>query len=115
MPDRRGASLSSSGDNDLVFEVLKAGWQVGYVPGLRLTHLIPAGRIEREYLARLNRGIQRSWVEVLRRHGASPWGPIAAWTVGPRKLKAWFSYRAWSGPAAFVRWQGACGHFEGRT
>lgn len=113
LPDRKGADLSSSGDNDIVLSVLGAGWGVGYFPTLSLTHLIPTGRVQRDYLARLNRGIARSWVQVLHKHAANPWPPIAPWTVPLRKLKAWFAYRAWSGPAASIRWQGACGHFEG--
>jgi hypothetical protein len=69
---------------------------------------------QRDYLARLNRGIAKSWMQVLRKHDANPWSPIAPWTVPLRQFKAWFTHRAWSGPAEFIRWQGACGHFEGR-
>lgn len=52
-------------------------------------------------------------VQVLHRRGANPSPPIAPWTVPLRQLKAWFAYRAWAGPAEFIRWQGACGRFEG--
>lgn len=114
LPDRSGAALTSGGDNDLVFTVLAHGWHVGYFPELSLTHLIPATRLEPAYLGRLNRGIQQSWMQVLTKHHANPWPPIAGWSVPWRKLKAWFTYRAWSSPAARIRWLGACGHFEGR-
>ncbi len=113
LPDRRGADLSSGGDNDIVLSVLRGGGEVGYAPDLRLTHLIPAARLEAKYLARLKRGIARSWVQVLQRHDANPWPSIPPWTVPLRQLKAWFTYRAWAGPAEFIHWQGACGHFEG--
>lgn len=113
LPDRRGADLSSSGDNDIVLSILRAGWSVGYFPGLVLTHLIPSGRVQPGYVARLNRGIARSWVQVLHKYEANPWPPIAPWTVPLRQMKAWFAYRAWSGELARIRWQGACGHFEG--
>lgn len=113
--DRRGSELTSGGDNDIIFSAMKQGWEVGYFPSLSLTHLIAAGRLERDYLARLNRGIAKSWIQVLAHHGASPWGPIPAWTVPLRIVKAWFAYRGWAGPAEFIRWQGACGHFEGRA
>jgi glycosyltransferase involved in cell wall biosynthesis len=113
--DRRGRELSSGGDNDIVLTLMKQGWEVAYVPDLRLTHLIPAGRLEPDYLARLNRGIQKSWMQVLSRHDANPWPRIAAWTVPLRQTKAWFTHHGWSGPAAWIRWQGACGHFEGRA
>jgi len=113
LPDRRGGELSSGGDNDIVLSALRAGWEVAYSPHLKLTHLIPAARLQRAYLARLNRGIACSWVQVLQRHVACPWPPVPPWTVPLRKLRAYFTYHAWSDPVAFIRWQGACGHFEG--
>ena len=112
--DRSGDSLSSAGDNDLVLTIMRHGWEVGYFPELSLTHLIPASRLDPSYLARLNRGIQKSWMQVLTKHAANPWPPIPAWTLGPRMAKAWFRYAAWRDAAAYIRWQGACGHFEGR-
>ena len=115
LPDRRGGELTSGGDNDIILTVLAAGWAVAYFPNLALTHLIPAGRMQPGYLGRLNRGIAKSWMQVLHKHGVNPWPPVAAWTVPLRVLKAWFAYRAWSGPAACIRWQGARGHFEGRV
>ena len=115
LSDRRGGALTSAGDNDIVLTLLRAGWQVAYFPELSLTHLIPASRLDPTYLARLNRGIQKSWMQVLARHDANDWPPIPAWTVPLRRLKAWFTHRAWSSPAARIRWQGACGHFEGRV
>ncbi len=115
LTDRRGGALTSGGDNDISLTLLAHGWSVGYFPALVLTHLIPAGRTSAPYLARLNRGIARSWMQVLAKHDANPWPPIAPWTVPLRSLKAWFAYRAWSHPAARIRWQGACGHFEGRA
>lgn len=115
LTDRRGGELTSGGDNDIVLTLMKHGWEVGYFPALSLTHLIPAGRTTRDYLARLNRGIAKSWIQVLTKHTACPWGPIPGWTVPLRQFKAWFTYRAWAGPAEYIRWQGACGHFEGRA
>ncbi len=112
--DRRGQELSSSGDNEIVLTLLQRGWEVAYFPELSLLHLIPSSRTKVSYLARLNCGIQKSWVELLIGYNASPWPQVAAWSVPLRKLKAWFTHRAWSGPAGYVRWKGACGHFQGR-
>jgi glycosyltransferase involved in cell wall biosynthesis len=112
---RRGKLLTSGEDNDIVLTVLAAGWAVGYFPQLSLTHLIPAGRITRQYLARLSHGISRSWVQVLDRHGICPWAPVPAWSVGLRKLRAWFRFHAWRDEASYVRWKAACGMFEGRA
>jgi glycosyltransferase involved in cell wall biosynthesis len=115
LPDRKGLELTSAGDCDIVLHSRAAGWQVGYFPELRLTHLIPAERLTSEYLARLNSGIAKSWIQVLAAHGLCPWKPVANWTVPLRKWRAFLRYRAWTGPAEYVRWCGACGHFEGRA
>ncbi len=116
LSDRCGASLASAGDNEIVFSVLRSGWEVAYIPTLALTHLIPDARLSPAYLARLNRGIQKSWMQLLHQHHACPWPPLSRAGIRLRKLKAWFTHRVWTGqPAAHIRWQGACGHFEGRA
>lgn len=114
LSDRRGGELTSGGDNDIVFCAMRAGWGAGYFPSLSLTHLIPASRLDAGYLARLNRGIQKSWMQVLARHGANPWTPLTPGGARLRKFKAWVAHRPWRSPAARIRWQGACGHFDGR-
>jgi glycosyltransferase involved in cell wall biosynthesis len=110
---RSGSSLASGEDNDFSLCCLKDGWAMAYVPDLRSLHLIPKARLDPAYLGRLNRASSRSWVQLLAMHGMCPWPPIAPWTVPPRRLKAWFSLRAWAGPAERIRWHGACGQFEG--
>ncbi len=113
--DRTGASLASGGDNDLVFTLHRAGWDVGYFPELRVTHLIPPGRLDPAYLARLNAGIQRTWVRVLAIHDACPWAPIAPWTLSLRTARAWWRERAWSSPVHRIRWHGRAGRFAGQA
>ena len=113
--DRRGSALTSGGDNDLVLHAMRAGWEAAYFPSLTLTHLIPAARLEPHYLARLNRGIQQSWMQVLALHEANPWPPLSPGGAVLRKLKAWLRHQPWRSPAARIRWQGACGHFDGRV
>ncbi|WP_438482694.1 glycosyltransferase [Oleiharenicola lentus] len=115
LSDRRGTELTSGGDNDIVFHVMRAGWEVAYFPELQLIHLIPEGRLSAGYFARLNYGIQKSWMQVLSTHDANPWPPISPFAATLRKLKAWVTYRAWSSPAAKIRWKGTCGHFDGRV
>lgn len=114
LTDRRGKDLTSGGDNDIVLCLLKAGWEVAYDPSLALTHIIPKERLTPEYLARLNHGIQKTWMQVLLHHGICPWPSIPNWTVPLRKFKAWLSRKAWSSSQARIRWHGDCGHFEGR-
>ena len=111
--DRTGRNLQSGGDCDINLTLLAAGWKVGYFPQLQLIHLIPEGRTTARYLACMNYASSRSWVQVLDVHGIRPWGKIPRWGVIPRKIKAFVSYHPWTGPAAYIRWQGACGLFEG--
>jgi glycosyltransferase involved in cell wall biosynthesis len=110
--DRQGDSLSSGGDNDMVLEVLKQNWQAGYFPSLSLTHIIPAGRMGVNYLARLNQSSNQSWIKVLQQHGISPWSKSSAWAKPLRKLKAWFTYKAWKSSVQYIKWSGACGMYD---
>jgi glycosyltransferase involved in cell wall biosynthesis len=53
--DRKGQQLSSNGDDLFSWSATKLGLGFGVFPELKLTHLIPAGRVSREYLLRLLR------------------------------------------------------------
>ncbi|MGD0420312.1 MAG: glycosyltransferase [Xanthobacteraceae bacterium] len=110
---RQGNELASGEDCDMVLHAIKAGWSVAYFPELQLAHLIPSARVTTPYLARLNQGIAKSWVQLLDRHGICPWPAIPGWSAPLRKMRAWLSYSAWNGKANYVRWKGACGHFDG--
>jgi glycosyltransferase involved in cell wall biosynthesis len=110
---RTGKQLTSGEDNDIVLTLMASGWQVGYFPELQITHLISASRLNTRYLARLNYASTRSWVQVLQVHRIEAWQRIQPWTVRPRKIKAFFTYQAWRDAAAYVRWRGACGLYEG--
>jgi glycosyltransferase involved in cell wall biosynthesis len=112
---RRGSELSSGEDNDIVLNLLAAGWEAGYFPQLELAHLIAAQRLNADYLGRLNESIARSWVRVLHRHGLCPWRPISPSLVPLRMLRAYVRYGAWKGPAQYVRWRGVCGQFRGQA
>jgi len=111
--DRKGDSLASGGDNDIVIEISRSGWLTGYFPSLSLHHIIPAARMQPDYLARLVNNTNKSWVQLLDSHHINPWKKIPAWTTPMRKLKAWFTYRAWQSDLNYIRWQGACGMFDG--
>lgn len=112
---RAGESLASGEDNDIIMSVLDAGWRIGYFPELRLTHMIPSGRLEPDYLARISHGSNKTWVLVLDVHGIRPWPAIAPWTVPLRMARAYLRQRPWSGAPARIRWRGACGKIEGRA
>lgn len=112
---RIGKQLSSGEDNDIILTVLGAGWGVGYFPTLQLMHLIAAKRCDRNYLGRLNQAASRSWVQVLDLHGIRMWPKIPRWTVLFRKARSFFRERAWQHSAAYIRWRGYCGIFEGQS
>ena len=101
-------------DTEMVLDALRSGWLVGYFPELKVSHLIPGRRLSADYLARLFHEGQRSWVQVLHKHGI-PLKPAAPWTVPLRKLRAYLRCRAWEGPAEYIRWRTACGYFDGRA
>jgi len=111
--DRLGTSLSSGGDNDIIIEILKCGWKTGYFPQLILYHIIPKERLSVRYLAQLLNNSSKSWVELLDNHGINPWPRIPEWTIPLRKLKAWFTYKAYTNNINYIKWRGACGTFDG--
>lgn len=113
--DRRGTELCSGGDNEIVLCAMQEGWESAYFPRLQLAHLIPSSRLQASYLARLNRAIQESWIQVLAMHDACPWPPLTRTGAALRKFKALLAHRPWSSDAAHIRWQGSCGHFDGRV
>lgn len=111
--DRRKFNLSSGGDNEIVLQVLKSGWRIGYFPSLLLHHIIPPQRMEVRYLARLLNNTNKSWVQVLENNQINPWDGISKATLFARKTKAFFSHRAWQSKSNYVKWRGACGLFDG--
>jgi glycosyltransferase involved in cell wall biosynthesis len=60
--DRNGNSLLSGGDNDLAACACDIGLGVGIFRAIRLTHLIPAGRLRESYLVSLAENIALSTV-----------------------------------------------------
>jgi len=111
--DRKGNKLTSSGDNEIVMQVLFNNDEVAFFPQLSLVHLIPENRLTKDYLGRLNEGIMESWTTFLLKYHICPWPKIKKWTVPLRKLKSYFSLHAWSGNVAYVKWKGSCGIFMG--
>jgi glycosyltransferase involved in cell wall biosynthesis len=54
--DRKGKSLSSGGDMQIVWEGIKMGYAAGVAPKLAVNHLIPSSRSNLEYIKRLSFG-----------------------------------------------------------
>ena len=110
---RKGTSLASGEDNDIVLTIYEAGYKIGYFPELKFYHIIPAQRMTKEYICRLHFSINKSWVLMLSLHNLCPWKVIPKWSVSIRKLKAFFTYKAWKKNVNYIKWRGACGTFEG--
>lgn len=58
--DRKGKLLTSCGDEDLAFTASDIGLGTGLFTSLKLTHLIPASRLQEDYLLRLVEGMTYS-------------------------------------------------------
>lgn len=59
--DRKGKLLISCGDSDLAFTAHDMGLGTGQFTSLKLTHLIPASRLQEDYLLRLVEAMSYSW------------------------------------------------------
>ncbi|EAY31993.1 glycosyltransferase [Microscilla marina] len=53
LSDRKGDSLASAGDTQVVLQAVLDGWAVGVSPDLQLVHIIPAHRTKIAYLRKL--------------------------------------------------------------
>jgi glycosyltransferase involved in cell wall biosynthesis len=86
MLDRKGACLGAGGDGDLAWCAVDAGMGTGRFSALKLTHLIPKGRLTEEYIIRLYEGFAAA-DEILRkvRSSGAP-SPEPAWVENIRFL-----------------------------
>jgi GT2 family glycosyltransferase len=112
--DRKGDSLASGGDNDICLTVIEEGWQVGYLPSLQLTHLIPKGRMTLDYHRRMARDSIKSYILMLDQHGIRPWPAMAKWTLPLRVASDWWRVKPWLGPEQSLCFWGNLGMYEGR-
>ncbi|MDY6936857.1 MAG: hormogonium polysaccharide biosynthesis glycosyltransferase HpsE [Cyanobacteriota bacterium] len=69
---RSGNSLTSGSDWEPLIHMHKQGWEIWYNPAMHLDHLIPAERLEREYLLKLIRGSCSCFIP-LKMTLAKPW------------------------------------------
>jgi glycosyltransferase involved in cell wall biosynthesis len=63
--DRKGKSLSSGGDIQIVWEAIKMGYAAGVSPSLEVKHLIPSNRSNLDYVKRLSFGTASSYLPCL--------------------------------------------------
>lgn len=76
---RKGKLLFSGEDSDLAFTACDIGLGTGQFTSLKLTHLIPASRLEEEYLMRLIEGMEYSHRILDSFRGQMPTLPHTSW------------------------------------
>ncbi|MEB3181794.1 MAG: hormogonium polysaccharide biosynthesis glycosyltransferase HpsE [Nostocaceae cyanobacterium] len=54
---RIGSSMIGGEDAESLFYIHKAGWEIWYNPAMEIDHIIPAWRLEKDYLHKLMRGV----------------------------------------------------------
>jgi glycosyltransferase involved in cell wall biosynthesis len=62
LTDRKGDSLSSGGDSDIINYALKLNYQTGQFTKLKLYHYIPKARLTKNYIKRLTKGMSFTYV-----------------------------------------------------
>ena len=80
---RRGTSLTSAEDTDLVYTAGELGLGWGNFPTLSLTHIIPERRLTEDYIVRLHEGIATSVTLMRIRRGLSI-KPVPLWRAWAR-------------------------------
>lgn len=110
--DRSGTKLTSSGDNEIVMQVMLNNFEVGFFPELHLIHLIPSNRLTKNYLGKLNHGIMNSWTTFLIKYQISPWKRFPRYLLWPRLIKAYLKYKPWQTDQNFVIFKGIKGQLQ---
>ncbi|MEZ0216429.1 MAG: glycosyltransferase [Rariglobus sp.] len=90
---RTGAGLGACEDFDLGLTALDCGLGTGVFPRLRLTHLMPASRVEESYLLRLVEGHARSTVLLMAIRNPELQPPKLDWKS---RLRTWRRRRSLS-------------------
>jgi glycosyltransferase involved in cell wall biosynthesis len=110
--DRRGDSLSSCGDGDLVWTMTEKGWGAGRFVCLKLVHLMAARRLEESYLERLITGMWSSNVLLKYIHGIRENASPGGWR---QRLSQWRYLRSLSPRNRWEHDAVAKGHAQARA
>lgn len=106
---RQGSVLSSGEDLDLGLFVLRTGHKLAVTGGLSVTHVIPVGRVNSDYVVRLMVGTVKSTMELERKWSGRYGRPVfpfltdsmarllaktvAACALSPWSTRNWIRYR----------------------
>jgi len=77
MLGRVGKVLSAGDDSEISLRIRAAGWELWYEPAMRTKHVMPPGRMEPAYLARLHRGTGKTAPHIAIVAGEHRRGPLS--------------------------------------
>jgi glycosyltransferase involved in cell wall biosynthesis len=95
---RRGGGFGGGEDLAIAMLVWQSGHTCWYEPSLIIRHLLPARRMEKDYLLRLYEGIGRGQAAVRRLCDWKARTPLA-WLIGLKDLCRW-QFGQWRGPSS---------------
>jgi glycosyltransferase involved in cell wall biosynthesis len=95
--DRVGANLVSGGDTTISVIARRMGWECWHVPTIVLQHILPTGRMKKEYLVRLYEGIGRGQTATRKCYDWKARTPLA-WLIGLKDFCRW-QLGQWRGPS----------------
>jgi glycosyltransferase involved in cell wall biosynthesis len=99
--DRKGSSLMSGGDLAISVSARQLGWECWYIPTLQIEHVMPASRMDKNYLQKLYEGIGRGQAAIRKCYDQKARSPLAM-LIGLKDLGRWQLGR-WRGPAEELR------------
>ena len=91
-----GKKLIPAEESELLLRIEKAGGAILYEPAAVVRHLIPAARMEREYLRErfYGAGLASHELEKTRRHDVEPWGFRQIWNGWAHGFRLYVASRA---------------------
>jgi glycosyltransferase involved in cell wall biosynthesis len=95
--DRIGKGMGAAGDHDICHTAQDLGLGIGRFPSLRMTHLIPTGRMQPDYFLKLVRGNARAALLLaLARKSAASYRTTRFWPI-VKKLRSQLFKRGMEG------------------
>jgi glycosyltransferase involved in cell wall biosynthesis len=91
--DRSGSEMGAGGDTDLAWTAIDLGYGTGRFKRLKAVHLIPAQRLNDDYIARLYAGFEYSNILLQKTRGLLPLRPRQNWRDMFRFLTAYATLR----------------------
>jgi len=101
--DRIGSNLIGGGDLAISVVARLMGWECWYVPALQIEHVLPTGRMKKDYLLRIYEGIGRGQAATRKCYDWKARSPLSL-LIGLKDYCRWLSGQ-WRGPSAELCYQ----------